>query len=163
MNKIYLVIYNQVYNGAVLSLNCKAYPSYDNAKSFFDAFVSSEKEILTKKGWVEDEDNDENTFEMYVDGEHCLNHTSVRIIEQEISSKEEIKPLIGYQVVEIDDETSCSHESFVVFKTKETAEKLITDILEDEMMSEYTTIEIYEGDVEEPTILNSIDGYRLTK
>ena len=92
-----------------------------------------------------------------------LKHTSVQIIEQEISSKEEIKPLIGYQVVEIDDETSCAHESFVVFKTKETAEKLITDILEDEMMSEYTTIEIYEGDVEEPTILNSIDGYRLTK
>lgn len=81
------------------------------------------------------------------------------------------KGLIGYQVIGIDtEEIDCPHESFIVFDTEELANEFIDklpiffDMNDEERATfkpreEYVAIPIYEGDVEEPTIISNLNGY----
>jgi hypothetical protein len=81
------------------------------------------------------------------------------------------KELIGYQVIGVDTaEIDCPHESFIVFDTEELANEFIDklpiflDMNDEERATfkpreEYMAIPIYEGDVEEPTIISNLNGY----
>lgn len=86
MEKIYILLVHQVYDGSVIRLDATPYADYNEAKKAFDDIVSNETKIAETNGW-EFDDNDDTYFCAFESGRFCENNTMAQLNEQEILKK----------------------------------------------------------------------------
>jgi hypothetical protein len=78
--KIYVVTYQQIFDGNDTGIITRAFTTKRQAKKFFDQFVDEERPSCVKDKWEIGPDTSD-TFEAYVDGDWPMNHSCAYIHE----------------------------------------------------------------------------------
>lgn len=84
--KVYVVTVNQAYEDEVMDTNYpKAFDSLDKAKAELKKFADDDAEMDKKLGWIFADENNDEYFEAWKDGEYTGNHTLAQVVELEVA------------------------------------------------------------------------------